>query len=245
LTVHADSAENEKGRLPSTKVLDVSSSVQPDDFRFRRSAPDSNLRSRLKASDSAPPGWQTPCTDTAFVVHSLTKWPRIYVEYYADDLLPVYQHPVGRHTVGAGSTTLCLEQRFQWTGLVKEHAQSTRPMKPRSAVPACQPEVKNLTIAINATNAVYFALHGSYDSVVNALKCIRLERLPVYVVTVDCRDDTSTSVSAIRDRSRLGLSLAALDTRRCMDVVMTHTAWFLHSETEQNFIYVRRHDVTR
>ena len=211
------------------------------------SAPDSNFRSRLRASDSTPRDWQTPFTDTAFVVHSLIKWPRIYIEYYADDLLPVYQHPAGRHTVGAGSTTLCLEHRFQWTGLVKQHAQSTSPGKPGSAVPACQPEVKNLIIAINATNAVYFALHGSYDSVVNALKCIPLERLTIYVVTVDCRDDKSTSVSAgaVGDRSRLGLSLAALDTRRCMDVVMAHPAWFLHSETERNFIYVRRHDVTR
>jgi len=235
-----DGAGAETGRRPSSQVVNVSASLQ--------------LRSRLRRVDAAPGDWRLPCTDTARLVHQLTPpWPRVYAEYHADAPLhpAVRPHPVAGHRADRSTaTTLCLERRFHWTGFVEAHVR--REELPAEVVPACAPEVDNLAVGMNATKAVYLALHGSFESLVGALSCIPLERLPVYVVTVECRDDVTSgraeAASGKSSRARLGLlSRAAIDQQRCKDV-MVGRAWRLHATTRQDFVYVRplrRRDVIR
>jgi len=219
LAHHVGGAEDGKERRHlSTRVRDVSHPVQPDNFR-----------SRLRSADSTD--WQLSCTRTAEVVHQLTKWPRIYAEYHADGP----QLSVDRR--GADSITFCLERRFRWTGLAETHVPSTSSRTVRNVV-ACHPEVVNLIAGINATNAVYLAVHGAPRSVADALKCIPLDELPVYVVTAECYDDVTTS-AARSVGSRLGRIRAVSDGQRCEDA-LARPRWFLYYETQREMVFVRR-----
>jgi len=198
-----------------------------------------NFRSRLRASDSAPHDWQLSCVDTATVVHHLiTTGRRVYAEYHVDGPLPDDLFPVGRYDANG----VCLERIFNWTGTVLGPARAQRVASeklPTVVPPACGPEVERLLFAINATRALYLALNGGAASVVEALKCIRLERLPVHVVSVDCRDVTSAGAPARRSR----LNRASTDRRRCADQI-TRRGWHLHAETMRDFVFVRRRDVS-
>ena len=227
--IHTDNGERENERHLSRSASDVSLPVQHNN----------NFRSRLRMADSAPHNWHMYCTNTAEVVHQLIKWPRVYAEYQADGLLSVDLLPVGRHVTRRDSTTFCLEWRYSWTGSVHgpAHAQSTSSTKFRKGARACEPEVEMLTTAINKTHAVYLAVHGSTESVVDALRCLRLESLPVYVISVDCHDVTP----AREARQGLGKRRATTDRRYCLDGVTQH-GWSVYMETTRDFIIVRRHD---
>jgi len=194
-----------------------------------------NFRSQLHTADYMSHDWQMSCTDTAEVVHQLMPSPAVYAEYQADGLLPVDLLPVGRD-----STTLCLEKRYHWTGFVHEpaHAQSTGSDKLPEVARACQPEVEMLVRAIYETNAAYLAVEGSTESVVSVLKCIPLEKLPVYAVSVDCHDVTSGTAT----RSMLGLNRAMSDRQRC-EYEVTQRGWSLYAETSRDFVFVRPNGV--
>ena len=220
--IRADDEEYEKEQHTSKLVGSVSFPVQ-----------NNNFLSRLRTADSSPYDWQLSCTDTAELVHQLTTWPRVYAEYQAEGLLPVDHHADERD-----STTFCLEQKFNWTGSVHGPAQSTGSDKLPKVDSACQPEIERLVVAMKETNAVYLAVYGSTKLVSKALKCIPLQTLPVYVVSVDCRDVTSAGSPPTM---KLGLNREASDRRRCVDEIKQR-GWSLHAETLRDFVFVRRND---
>jgi len=194
-----------------------------------------NFRSRLHTADYMSHDWQLSCTDTAEVVHQLIPSPRVYAEYQADGLLSVDVLPVGRD-----STTVCLERRYHWTGFVHgpAHAQSAGSEKLPEVVHACQPEIEMLVRAINKTNVAYLSVEGSVESVFGVLKCIPLENLPVYVVSVDCHD----VISGTATRSMLGLNHVTSDRHRC-EYALIQRGWSLYSETTRDFVFVRPNGV--
>ena len=175
------------------------------------------------------------CTDIAEVVHQLIPSPAVYAEYQADGRLPVDLLPVGRD-----STTLCLEKGYHWTGFVHgpAHAQSTGSDQLPDVARACQPEVEMLVRAIYEMNAAYLAVEGSAESVVSVLKCMPLETLPVYAVSVDCHDVTSGTAT----RLMLGLNHARSDRKRCAYEV-TRRGWSLYAETSRDVVFVRPNGV--
>jgi len=163
-------------------------------------------------------------------------WHRVYAEYQAD-LLPVDGRGDRRE-----STTLCLERKFHWTGTA--HAQSTDSEQlPEKVARACPPEIDRLFQAMNATHAIYLAVEGRAESVFKAVRCIRLERLPVHVISIERREDDVISVRAPSPR-RLGLDRAGVD-RVQFEEEITRRGWSFYSETIQDLIFVRRQDVTR
>jgi len=235
LVVHADDAQHSQERPLPTQVRDVSLPVENDYFL-----------SRLRTADSAPQDWQISCTDTAEVVHQLIKtWRRVYAEYQADALLlPVDPLSVGRYSNGRISTTLCLERRFRWTGTVHvpTHAQSIDAEKLPEVGRTCPPEMERLVHTINGTHATYLAVTGGAEAVFGSVRCIPFERLPVHVVSIERHDDDV--ISARTPRRTLGLSRADVDQEECENELIRR-GWSFHSETTQDLVFVRRHDIVR
>jgi len=192
--------------------------------------------SRLRKAYWAPQDWQVSCTDTAEVVNQLINtWHRVYAEYQADLL------PVGGLGDRRESTALCLERRFHWTGTA--HARSADSEQLPGVARACAPEIERLFRAMNATRATYLAVDGGVESVLGAVRCIPLERLPVRVVSVERRhEDDVTSVTA--PRRTLSLSRAGVERDQC-EAELTRRGWSFYSETTRDLIFVRRPDATR